>query len=424
MKVLVCDDFKRRGERVLDIVANVQGLNVETTGIFEGELKDWIDQLYDRVRSVVHNDSDVHKLGSRSISSDAFGSSSYDLAILDNDLTALATDGATITADWIAAYVRAFLDVSCVVSLNKIREVDFDLCYLMGDPETPADLAINENHLSNLGLWTGRSEDSPDTFLPWYWPKFVQVAHKRRAQIEFIKAQVNEPIFQTLSFPEECLDFLSRHAKGALSPTAYDDTALCEVTFKDFFVDSCTSFSVRKKREALVASGVAGVEDIVARTVAAELEKWIRQYVITPQDVLIDLPHLIVRMPFVMGRRSDDVGAWNRCLETAESPYGLDRDIYMRFLRSAAFSSDIWTKSPCFWWPVLKSSKELNEMFMDESVQWTDAVFSEDTSMFILPQEGTVNPRNFVGEFEGSWRRRYVMNLENKHYAPKSQFAR
>ena len=424
MKVLVCDDLEKRGQRILETVANIQGLNIETAGIFEDDLKNAIDRLYDRVRSIVPNNSDMHEPESKSLTSSNVGWPSADIVILDNDLTALATDGATITADWIAAYIRGFWDVPYVVSLNKNREVDFDLRYLVGDSETPADLAINENHLGNIGLWTGRATDSKDDFLPWYWPPLLQVAQDRRAQVEFVKRHFSDSILHALSFPYECLDFLSRHAKGTLSPTAYDDEGLYEVTFERFFIDSCTSFSVRRNRIALAELAAAEIEDVAARIVAAELEKWIRLYVITPQDVLIDLPHLIRRMPFVMGRQSADVSAWNRCLGAAEAPYGLDKDIYMTHLLSAAFSSDMWNKSPCFWWPVLKSSRKLNEFFFDESVQWTEAAFCEDTSMFSLPQKDQITPKEFVGEFEGSWRRRYVMNLENRHYVPPSQFAK
>ncbi len=424
MKVLVCDDFEERGQRILERVANIQGDDIDTEGIFGDDLKNEIDRLYDGVRSLIGEESERPKPELDSRTSIGVGVPCADIVILDNDLTALATDGAAITADWIATYVRGFWDVAYVVSLNKNREVDFDLRYLLGDPDSPADLALNEDHLGNVGLWRGCAMGCTDPFLPWYWPALRQVAQDRRAQIEFVKTHFTESILQALSFPRECLEFLSRHAKGRFSSTAYDDGGLYEVTFERFFIDSCTSVSAQQKRKVLAGIASAEAMDVVARIVAAELEKWIRRYVVTPQDVLIDLPHLIARMPFVMGSRSDDIAAWNTCLRATEAPYGLDEEIYTTHLLSAAFASDIWTKSACFWWPLLKSSRELNELFFDKNVQWAAGAFFEDTSSFSTLRKGQGGAKEFVGEFEGSWRRRYVMHLENRNYVPPSQFAK
>src|SRR5262249_6663498 len=97
----------------------------------------------------------------------------YDVVILDNNLSHLPIEGARLTAEAIAGYVRAITDTPYVVSINKNPEIDFDLRFLVGDYATRADLAINTSHLTNPALWTGRRADAKDDFRPWYWPALL-----------------------------------------------------------------------------------------------------------------------------------------------------------------------------------------------------------------------------------------------------------
>lgn len=409
MKVLVCDDIKKRGEQTRSAIAKESGH--ETTLWAEEDLREKIEFLFERARSILNDDS--------SLSPPAF--TDFDVVVLDNNLSALKIGGARHTAESIAGYVRAFGDIPYLVSLNKNPQVDFDLRYLVGDHQTQADLAVNEAHLSNQALWTGAPKDAPDRFLPWYWPVLDDAAERRRRQIQFVQEHLDEPILESIGLSSASV-CLSRHAKGSLSPEAVD---VSEVTFKDFFMTACRSLPIGKEREKLAAATSDElVGRIVSRVVAGELDRWFRRDILAPQDLLVDLPHLLVRMPFLIGPDAQKVDRWNDALTAKGSPYGLSSKIYEDHLKGPEFDHYLWIQAPCFWWKELKSNAELNRRFFEYDVRWADAVFCEDTSRFVLRKGSNPPPAEFAAEFEGAWNRRYVADLPGKHYAPRSRLAK
>ena len=416
MKILVCDDHKRHGEQVRRRIEKETGH--DTKILSETSLKKEIRGFFERVRSVLKGEP------STPVAEDAASAftSNFDLAILDNNLSTLEFDGARQTAESIAGYLRAFGNIPYIVSLNKNPHVDFDLRYLVGDYQTQADLAVNDEHLSNPALWTGDPKDaSDDGFLPWYWPALNAAAERRRKQIRFVEEHLEEPILKTMGFPGPSKS-LSRHARGALSPEA---ELVTTVTFKKFFVTACRSLPIQKDREKLAraASRDDSARNVMSRIVAGELEKWFRRDLLGAQDLLVDLPHLLTRMPFVLGPHAGDLRSWNEAASAKEPPYGLSAEIYERHIRDARFVHDIdvWTKSPCFWWRTLKSNVELNQMFFQDESRWANAVFCEDLSRFMAIENAH---HEFATEFEGTWNRRYVKCLRSKHYMPKSRLVK
>ena len=421
MKVLVCDDIKRRGERVKKAIENTA--EHETELLSGTSLEREIEKLFKRSRFALDS-----KILPRVMEDETSPfTSNFDIAILDNNLSALDIGGARQTAESIAGYLRAFGHIPYIVSLNKNPHVDFDLRYLVGDHETYADLAVNDDHLSNRALWTGKPGDAPDDgFLPWYWPPLNDVATRRRRQIQFVDDHLDKPILRSMGFPTSEPGRLSRHAKGALSPEATRETS---VTFIKFFETACRSLPVRDDRRKLAVAAQEGglARDIVTRVAAGELDRWFRRDLLGPQDILVDLPHLLMRMPFLLGSDAvQSIERWNDALTTRESPYGLSREIYEMHLQNhPEFVRDIWTQTPCFWWKILKSNTELNDMFFKTGVPWAEAVFCEDLSRFSSRNDGVgPTPIEFAAEFEGSWSRRYVAHRKSRQYAPKSRLAK
>lgn len=409
MKVLVCDDIKGRGERTRSAIAKRSGH--ETTLWVGKDLKKKIERLFSHAGSILSGD----------FSQPLSAFTDFDVVVLDNNLSALKIGGARHTAESIAGYVRAFGDIPYLVSLNKNPQVDFDLRYLVGDHQTQADLAVNEAHLSNQALWTGDPKDAPDRFLPWYWPVLDDAAERRRRQIQFVQERLDEPILESIGLSSASV-CLSRHARGSLSPEA---VRVSGVTFKKFFVTACRSLPIRKEREKLAkATSDETVRYVVSRVVAGELDRWFRRDILAPQDLLVDLPHLLVRMPFLIGPDAQNVDRWNDALTAKKSPYGLSKEIYEMHLQDSEFVHDIWTQAPCFRWRELKSNTELNQMFFEDDAQWAEAVFCEDISRFVLREGSKLPPAEFAAEFEGAWNRRYVADLPSKHYAPKSRLAK
>ena len=427
MNILVCDDIEERGSETLEQIRAAK-IRPGTLRLACGdELERAITSLFKRAEPVLDKriDNPNQKSGGT-----IFDSPDLDIVILDNNLADLKISGARHTAESIAGYIRAFTRIPYIVSLNKNPHVDFDLRYLVGDYETRTDLALNTEHLSNRELWTGQSRTSADRFLPWYWPALNEVPTKRRKQIDFVKKHFDDSVLATLSFPEEQIEYLSRHAKGTLSPEI-DDSSMKSVTFKTFFETSCQSLPIRQEREKITElfnskdiTVRSLARNVVARVVAAEIDKWIRRDLLGPQDVLVDVPHLLMRMPFVLGKESDKLRQWNAAILSKRRAFGLSESIYKRHLSRAKFKRDNWVKSPCFWWQMLKSDEKLNDMFFHPKAKWEDGIFCEDTSRFeSAGDEGSNSPIEFSAEFEGAWNRRHVAIIESKTYTPRSRFA-
>ena len=439
LKVLVCDDIEARGQ---DTIAEMDkarnkiekaSIDIRIHEMFENDLSKRLKQLFDDVAKHLPSDN-----SEKTESIDPFDHAEFDcdIVIIDNNLASLDIKGARLTAEAVAGFVRAFTNARYVVSLNKNPAVDYDLRYLVGDYQTQADLALNTHHLSNPALWTGNPQDTDDGFLPWYWPVLGSVSEKRHEQIVFIKNDIGSTIVKTLDFPQESVDYLSRHAVGTLTPTAIaedigmqDRIPLSSVTFMDFFLHSCRSLPAYADRERLVRQASDGNElsrEVVARVVAAEIDKWLRRDVLGPQDVLVDVPHLLMRMPFLLGDKVVDVERWHDSLTITEPPFGMNQEIYNEYIADSRFSKDRLMKSPCFWWPMLKENEALNDLFFGSNGNWPDVVFCEDVSQFrnVTPSDEDTGPKEFAAEFEGSWRRRYASLLPCKTYSPKSRFTR
>lgn len=425
MKILVCDDIRDRCCEVVQAIGDSQQPDVEVTPLFEKELVGALSGLFDSVRQCMDDPKAYRPAGSRF--------NSIDIIIVDNNLSHLDIKGARLTAEAIAGYLRAFTDVPYIISLNKNPDVDFDLRYLIGDYETRTDLALNTNHLGNPALWTGKPPEAKDDFLPWYWPRLTISAARRRDQIAFAEEHLDESVLATLGLPkEEVTGFLSLHAKGALSPEAELDgrnsgggIPIEEITYRHVFLARSRSLPSKTEREQMleaVKEGNLDVKKVVARVVAADIDLWFRRDVLGPQEMLVDLPHLLMRLPFLLGSRAGRIEEWNKAITEERAPFGIERDLYDAHFAGALFQRGMWVPRPCFRWPLLKQDEKLDErLFASKSDEWCDAVFCEDRSTFVERSENA--PVEFSAEFEGTWGHRYVAKLSGYHYAPRSRFA-
>lgn len=423
MKILICDDEQERGEalrrRIEDVLPKVLGTRRDYSVLSwnPADLKDAVESLVARGRALLDADASSAERG-------PFDDLDVDIVFLDNNLAKLRIPGARHTAEALVGHIRAFTDSPYVVSLNKNPEVDFDLRYLAGDHRTLSDVAIRDVHLSIPQLWSRSDRLGVADFLPWYWPTLEEAVRRRRQKIDFVKRHLHEPVFGVLAFPEDALDFMSPRARCTLSP---DEPNLASVTFTNFFVTSCVSLPIRKDREKLAeAAGERGdAATIVARVVAAEFDRWLRQDVLGPQDVLVDVPHLLMRLPFLLGKRSGDLDEWNAAVSAVAPPFGLSAEIYREHLAETELAQwSLWTGRPCFWWPRLKRNQELNDMFYRDRSPSAAAVFCEDLSRFALKGTSADGAEGeFVAGFGGPWARRQVAVVDGQSYSPRNRFA-
>jgi hypothetical protein len=429
VKVLVCDDRTNRSQDVVDAIAEADQRSIGVVQLKERELTEELEALFEHVNRCLANPKNCEAESGLSFDT-------ADLVILDNNLAHLDFKGARLTAESIAGYIRAFTEARYIISLNKNPDVDFDLRYLVGDYATRADLALNTNHLANRALWTRKHNDAKGGFLPWYWPQLTTVWRRRQEQIAFVLAHLNDRVFGALGFPKsDVIPFLSLHAIGALSPfaesngqTGGDSVPIDEVTFRDVFDASSRALPAaddRKKLSNAAKSGSRGARKIVSRVIAADIDLWFRRDVLGPQEALVDVPHLLMRMPFLLGDRAVDIKRWNKTVTATAPPFGLKPVLFKNHLAPLMFQHSMWVPSACFWWPKLKADEKLNQVFFQSKQDtWLDAVFCEDCSAFCKRAERTdCELSEFSAEFEGSWGRRNVARIDSIHYAPRSRFA-
>jgi hypothetical protein len=417
MRMLLCFDKEGEAQEAMEEVAKGAPNGPEPRCLHSEKLTTELKAFFDAVDAAL-------KGKARKTNFDG-----YDLILLDNNLSHLDIKGARLTGEDVAGFFRAFTTTPYIVSLNKNSDLDFDLEYLVGIHDTRADLAVNTDHLANRALWTGNVKDSPDGFRPWYWPALSDEPNRRRRQIKFVQGHFKKPILSALHFPKSAVLALSRRAKGVLSPEGQQPTAdasverpITTVTFEQFFRSSSRSVPAEEDRKNL-----ADRDDRTAtsRVIAGDLDFWLRRDVLGPQDVLVDAPHLLLRMPFLLGKKASSLSAWNATTSHRQPPFGFDAAIYKRYLRAHRFKEQQWTPRPTFWGSAIKADKKLNDLFFaSEKASWGDFVFCEDVSTFVdRPNEESMFPQEFVAEFESPWNRRYVRVLEQKSYVPRSRLA-
>lgn len=441
MKILVCDD---RGDDALSVAQRIKqassdyGFDAEVTVFSKknelkndeekaalakleasfptSDLKGAITDLFAREEAAVESNT----LGEGAIAFDGF-----DIAVIDSNLAYLHITGARHTADTVAGPIRSFSTTPYLVSTNG-ADFDFDLQYLVGDPKTVADFGIPASHLGSQWLWK-RTSSKLESFRPWYWPDLLNAPKRRREQIKLIGDNIDNSIVKTLDFPKGVLSSIPRSAVAWLSPDAddprADESALSKVTFRTFFRNACRSLP-RNESEALADSKAAWAKDVIARVVAAELEHWLRRELLGPQEVLVDSPHLISRMPFLLGSVAPTSDRLQASVESSDPPYGIDKGLYAAHLAidDRQFKNEPWLDRPAFWRPPLMDSGAIAKLALEYN-QSSDFVFLEDQSRFEKRNTGESGPWEFVSKFDSAGTLRYVGQLEGVRYAPKSSFS-
>ena len=439
MRILVCDD--RNPSEIVDAIEAGTAVGFEIQTLPASELTTLISTFFQRDDGGVRTFLDS-KASDREATQLASGFDGFDLILLDNNLAELSFLGLPLTAEAIAGFVRAFSDTPYVVSLNKNPAVDFDLKYLIGDFESKADLALNTEHLECSALW-GVNDAAGDEYAPWYWPDLTAAPARRREQIQFVLEHLDEPILASLGCPKSATESLSRRAVAFLSSAAAQPgnpanagaKPLTRVTFWNHFQNSGRSLPIdyrasvafpdarsedtRRNRllSAAKAPDNALTRQIIARVVAGELDYWFRRDVLATQDVLVDAPHLKMKI----GLAPDGENGLDNSIAATGAPFGFLPQIHAELLAKRAFCHGAWTGRPAFWWPEVESDKKLALVRAEYAAKkiW---VFCEDTRSFV-EQGGASSAASFVPDGGKPWAPLFVRRVQGKGYMPASQFA-
>ena len=336
-----------------------------------------------------------------------------DILIVDNDLFHLPKHE-DLSAETVASRVGVYTDCACIVVLNLTPDLDFDLT-LLGHPSSKADVHINDRFVADKGLWH-ECPKKGGTFRPWHWPLLASTADLYRARVAeivaLLQSEGDTPILDYLGFDEAARRRLSRAARAFLHPEKDATT----VSFAHFVKDNTMAVGSRDGAKIFERDDARKIARIGARRIA----KWLAQYVVSPQDVLMDLPHLIERLPFLVpeeGRERAD--SWNSCAHLADAPVGLVDDLGI-----VRFEKAKWCDRPVFWTEGIETEEIVRQLIVVEDANPEEFVFCEDSSAF--HKVGNCDP--FVAAHNTMSDNRFIRWLTEgdprTRYGPQSRLAR
>jgi hypothetical protein len=220
---------------------------------------------------------------------------------------------------------------------------------------------------------------------------------------------LNMPILQILGMTQGDAEHLSDGAFGFLAPKVESYTQIARWTFLDFLRDNSAAVNTRDANALIEKDPLA-----CARLVASRVAKWLEREVLGPQDVLVDIPHLVQRCPFLLRGVISDPETWNRAVN------GSRNDLEQTVPAAAWFGATNWLSRPAVWWHQL----EMHEPFREARAAFDygsapDFVFLEDACRFGSLDEA----KEFRAAFHNPYDRRYLKFFNGIRYRPQRRLA-
>lgn len=392
-KILICDDNAKNAIRWSKKLQEVASVNVAAT--VESASKERLKKIVNALRA---RQSEVRESANYKTICEI---DDYDILICDYDLIEIDEAG-RVTGEQLAGLARVFSKCGYIVVLNQRPELDFDLTMRI-DFEGRADLSLPLDHVFSPGLWG--SVWSNKTFRPWHWPNLLEAPKRQKARERELKGRLGDKIAKFFDIPETIASKLPRAASEHLSIT--NDPV--KITFQDF-LESGSLAADPKDREGILKN-----EEISIRVAAARVARWLENALLVPQDILIDVPHLIRPLPFLLKGPVKEINRWNDVVDLDAAS-----GITATALASHKFKRTNWLSRPAYWWPTIQNDKKLVKKKRDfDLATLPDFVFREDTSDF----GSRSTSEEFVPEMTSAFDRRYIAKLPRKQYGPMVRLA-
>jgi hypothetical protein len=340
-----------------------------------------------------------------------------DVLVVDYDLLEVDADQARHTGEGFARTARLYSDCGLVIVMNQfVNEAAFDLS-LTGHLHSFADLNIDDRQVELGTLWGAKRDGS--IFAPWHWPDLESALVQRKALIERVEDRLDESLLEAIQFPIEMTSRLSDRAFGFLfplidgtpgpvSPTENLDK-LKALTVRQFLL----SMNEHKEFERAIEANPKRA----ASAATARIAKWYSRAVVAPQDLLVDVPHLLQRMPFLLRSDFGDVGqikTWNDAIEAGS-------DALIPELSECEFApSKEWIGRSSYWWPKISNHPKVTDLRSKFDLStFPDVVFAEDASCFIDQEEAVAFRAGFFNQYDI----RYIKFFKDVHYGPARRLA-
>jgi len=393
MRVRVCDDVKDIADSwVKDISDALDSADVARMD----SAKDEISKLLNR-KIAVEDKSDPH------IHSTEFDE--IDVLVVDYDLLHLDGAGSRTTGEGVARLARTYSTCGAIVVMNQYRSAQFDLG-MRGHLESFADLNVAAELIGSTPLWRP-VEPYAGTFNPTIWRPMPTLLSAARSLAESLSgAGYDAPICDLIGLDLEAATELSDTAFGFLSSKAQTAEDLRKVTLREFLTQSLDP--------KISGSLIETMPDELTNYAAFRIAKWLDRAVLRPMDVLIDVPHLIDRLPFLILSDKSDVGdpkAWIKA--TLDPENLLDWDLLSKYINERASSA---LGRQVFNWYQLSGDSKIDDL-QDEYLEKENVRFhlAEDTSRF-LPSEKLTQYR---ADFHNFGDRRAIEKLSSITYGPQ-----
>ena len=325
-----------------------------------------------------------------------------DILIIDYDLIHIDDDNTEYTGESLAHLARTFSSCAVVIVLNQFGQIDFDL-RLRGHLASHADLNINADLVATPGLWRCPPWSG---FRPWSWPVLSDAVRSQRARKRVLEGNMDSPLIRFLGMLPEDASRLSDSAFSFISPDVDDFEGLQTRTFEQFLSSTPNGKDARSLLDTPHSSAAVSF-------VAARIGKWLEREILGPQEVLIDVPHLLQRFPFLLGQDVSDIDAWNEAVhQTTRIREIIDTKFWFK-------PADCLSR-PAVWCRRLGADDEFSRRRGDFDYSIVPNVaFMEDCSKFMDISQGT----EFRAGFHNAFDRRFVKRIAGLRYRPQRRFA-
>lgn len=293
----------------------------------------------------------------------------------------------SVTGEMVAYLARCYSTCGAIIGLNQFGEGPFDLT-LIGHPDSFADLNLGGRQLLNPGLWG----DDFVGFRPWSWPVLKSMSERfvrRSAELEGLLGERVLDYFGFGSFSAQ----IPRASKEFLGVTQRAE----DVTFERFVTTSGNGLHPKDSPSSLSA---------LARIASARLARWLERLVLAGQEVLVDAPHLVPRVPELLQGDRDVAPTWDATATLDATK--LSAALEISALKTFEFTRPSWLSRPAWYWFPLRDSAQVQAFGRDLGFS-SEFVFCEDMSRF-LPRDAA---REFVSDVASPHVRRFAIDLES-----------
>eukprot|EP01012_Entosiphon_sulcatum_P031997 TRINITY_DN40730_c0_g1_i1.p1 TRINITY_DN40730_c0_g1~~TRINITY_DN40730_c0_g1_i1.p1 ORF type:complete len:403 (+),score=31.80 TRINITY_DN40730_c0_g1_i1:323-1531(+) len=396
MKILICDDYSANRDGWIKAIASV--LPPGSTPPVP------LEQPKAEFRELLARQKAKREKIDRPDTPCAFDD--QDVLVIDYDLVEVDAEFARHTGEELARLCRMFARVGYVIILNQYnRAVDFDFDLTMQrHPNSYGDLNISANTVGQQGLWQSFPENE---FRPWHWDDIASVVKTRRTLADGLaEAGLNVSIADTIGIPNAAIDVMPDKTFEFLDRTRSTTAEFRQVTFHDFL------------KHEVEGKEVPGLEawnkERAATWAVSRAAKWLSRMLLDPQEILVDVPHLIDRLPFLLDPEfgaAEDPATWANLPQAGP-------EAIVEPVRSAALfgQSHQWLGKATFWWPIVEQHEYVREQRpIADLSKLPYLVFAEDRSKFVEAKEATA----FRSDDNGRYQQRWVSPVDGLRYEPR-----